>query len=394
VASADAPDLTDFERDAPGMLEEIGRARKRISAFPGALNGDIQRFRDRVDKIIRESEVDNWRQVRIFRRDVDAVAADLTKAAKDKRLGVRHLAVFDASLRKLRKRDFYGARKVWHKLDKVVAQIEEVRGLQDSYRERYRDLEARVRELRIRIEQLAKVPMPEASPSEANAFVDGLDEFNLASEHAYIDFLARARSDVSVPLLYDTTQGRGVGIPGPPMGSDPEPLLRLLAGSGPGRDDVRARSFYGLLELPGYSDAKLTHLYGDSRIVRSALEEAWPWLKAIRDDERRSLLVLWSEDAGVLRRRVPALVAFLDRVDVSGDASARGKALLDNLMSGRFEILQRAARTYATHGADAERKHAGLLEKDIEAMSKEVSRLASILKKVPDPAKVEGGALD
>ncbi len=394
MASADAPDLSVFERDAPGMLEEIGRARKRIAGFPGALNGDLQRFRDRVDKIIRESEVDNWRQVRIFRRDVDAVAADLTKAAKDKRLGVRHLAIFDASLRKLRKRDFYGARKVWHKLDKVVAQIEDVRRIQDVYRERYRALEARVRELRVRIDHLAKVPLPDASPAEANAFVDGLDAFNRAAEHAYIDFLARARADVSVPLLYDTTQGRGVGIPGPPMGSDPEPLLRLLAGSGPGRDDVRARSFYGLLELPGYSDAKLTHLYGDSRMVRTALEEAWPWLKAIRDDERRSLLILWSEDAGVLRRRVPALVAFLERVDSTGDAASRGKTVLDELTKGRFEILQRAARSYATHGIDAERKHAGLLEKDIGTMSKEASTLTSILKKVPDPGKIEAGALD
>ena len=394
MAAEGASGLASFDDDAPGMLEAIGRARKRIAGFPGALSGDLQRFRERVDKIIRESEVDNWRQVRIFRRDVDSVAADLSKAAKEKRLGVRHLAVFDASLRKLRKRDFYGARRIWHKLDKVVVQIEEVRRLQDRYRERYRAVEARIRELRSRIDHLRKVPLPEASPADANELVDGLDGFNTATERAYIDFLSRARSDVSVPLLYETTLGRGVGIPGPPMGSDPEPLLRLLTGSGPGRDEVRARSFYGLLELPGYSDAKLTHLYGDSRTVRTAMDEAWPWLKSIRDDERRSLLVLWSEDAGVLKRRVPALIAFLDRIGMSGEAALQGKALLEDLANGRFEVRQRAARLYATYGEDAERKYTGLLEKDIEGMTEEAANLTAILKKYPEPTKIDAGALD
>jgi hypothetical protein len=236
--------------------------------------------------------------------------------------------------------------------------------------------------------------MPEASPADANELVNGLDAFNTATERAYIDFLSRARSDVSIPLLYETTLGRGVGIPGPPMGSDPEPLLRLLSGSGPGRDEVRARSFYGLLELPGYSDAKLTHLYGDSRAVRTALDEAWPWLKSIRDDERRSLLILWSEDAGVLKRRVPALIAFLDQIGMAGEAAMQGKTLLEDLASGRFEARQRAARLYATYGPDAERKYTGLLEKDIETMTEESANLTAILKKFPDPTKIDAGAID
>ncbi len=86
--------------------------RKRFSDLPGALTGDLDRFRDRLDKLIRESEVDNYRQVRIFLRDVDALAADLRKAAAEKRLIPKHVAILDGSLRKARKRDFYGARKV------------------------------------------------------------------------------------------------------------------------------------------------------------------------------------------------------------------------------------------------------------------------------------------
>jgi hypothetical protein len=394
MAPADTGDASEFEKDAPALLEEIARMRKKFADLPGALSGELDRFRDRMDRLIRESEVDNYRQIRIFLRDVDALAADLRKAAADKRLIPKHVAVLDASLRKARKRDFYGARKVWHKLDKVVEQSSELRKLQEEYRGRYRGVEARIRDLRKRVEHLERVPKPPASPREADAFVGDIEAFNRSAEAAYLDFLARARADVAIPLLLDTTQHRGVGIPAPPQGSDPEPLIRLLAGAGPGHDDVRSRSFYGLLELPGYSDAKLTHLYGDSRLIRTAIESAWPWLKAVRDDEKRSLMILWSDDALGLQRRVGALVDFLDHLHPTNDALPQGRALLEQLTSGRFSTLQSASRLYATYGKDAEAKFDGQAEKEIAAARKEVASLTAVLKKFSDPAKVEAGAIE
>ncbi len=383
-----------FREDAPEILEAIKRARKRMSDLPGALTGELDRFRDRLDKLFRESEVDNYRQIRIFLRDVDDIAADLRKAAAEKRLIPKHVAILDASLRKARKRDFYGARKVWHKLDKVVEQGSELRSLQADYRDRYRGVEARIRDLRRQIEHLEHVPKPEASKADADTFVNGIEAFNRAAEAAYLDFLSRSRADVAIPLLLDTCQHHGVGIPAPPQGADPDPLIRLLTGAGPGHDEIRERSFYGLLELPSYSDAKLTHLYGDSRMVRGALEAAWPWLKAVRDDERRSLQVLWSDDARALHRRVGALVDFLERLNPAGDAFARSKDLMAELVNGRFSTLQSAARLYATHGKDAEAKFDGRAEKEIETMRKEIASLAAVLKEFPDPAKVEAGELD
>ncbi len=368
--------------------------RKRFSELPGALSGDLDRFRDRMDKLIRESEVDNYRQIRIFLRDVDTLAADLRKAAADKRLIPKHVAILDASLRKARKRDFYAARKIWHKLDKVVEQSSGLRTLQAEYRDRYRGVEARIRDLRKRIEHLERVPRPSASPKEADAFVNEIDAFNRAAEAAYLDFLARARADVAIPLLLDTCQHHGVGIPAPPQASDPEPLVHLLTGAGPGHDEIRARSFYGLLELPNYSDAKLTHMYGDSRMIRSALEGAWPWLKAVRDDERRSLLILWSDDAAGLQRRVSALVEFLAHLSPTNDALVLGQALLEQLKSGRFATLQGAARLYATYGKDAEAKFGGAAEKEAGAAKREIASLSGVLKRFPDPAKVGSGDAD
>src|SRR5437763_1049160 len=268
----DAPTAESFESEAAELLESIGRARKKVEGIAGVLDGTLDRYRERIDRLIRESEVDNWRQVRIFTRDVETIAADL-----------------------------------------------------------------------------------------------------------------------ALPLLLDAGQGGGIGVPAPPPGSDPDPLMRLLSNASPQVEAFRGRTFYGLLELPAYSDAKLTHIYGDSRLIRGALDEAWSWLKAIREDERRSLQIQWSEDAMMLRRRVPSVVAFLDRLGKMNDAADRGRELVGSLNDGRFESLQTAARLYATHGEAAERKWRGTLEKDMEGMRMEAARLSAVLKKFTDPAKVESG---
>ena len=391
MASPGAPSADTFESEAQGLLDAIARARKRVDGIAGLVDGTLDRFRERVDRLIRESEVDNWRQVRIFTRDVDAIAADLGKAAKEKRLSLRLVAGLDASLRKARKRDFYGARKAWRKLDRVAEQGAEVRRLQISYREGYRAVEARIRQLRAQVDRLQKIPKPPSSPEDAQEFNESVDAFNGAATAAYLDFLARSRADQAIPLLLEASQGTGIGVPAPPPGCDPEPLLRLLNNASPQGEAFRSRSFYGLLELPGYSDAKLTHVFGDARLIRSALDSGWAWLKAIRDDERRSLQIQWSEDVTVLKRRTPSIVGFVERLGKLNDAAERGRELAAALQDGRFDAWQSAARLYATHGDSAVRKWRGTLEKDVETMNKEAAKLAAVLKRFPDPAKVESG---
>ena len=93
----------------------------------------------------------------------------------------------------------------------------------------------------------------------------------------------------------------------------------------------------------------------------------------------------------MLRRRVPSIVAFLERLGKMNDAADRGRELVASLNDGRFESLQSAARLYATHGESAERKWRGSLEKDIDGMRKEAAELGAVLKKFADPTKVESG---
>jgi len=391
MASPETPTAETFESEAPELLDAIARARKRVEGTAGLVDGTLDRFRERIDRLLRESEVDNWRQVRIFNRDVDALAADLGKAAKEKRLSPRLVAALDGSLRKARKRDFYGARKAWRRLDRIADMGAEVRRLQTEYREGYRAVEARIRQLRAQIERMSKIPKPPASPEDARTFNDLVDAFNAAATAAYLDFLSRSRADQAIPLLLEASQGTGIGVPAPPPGCDPEPLLRLLNNASPQGEVFRTRSFYGLLELPGYSDAKLTHVFGDARLIRGSLDAAWAWLKAIRDDERRSLQIQWSEDVTMLKRRTPSIVGFVERLGKLNDAAERGRELVAALLDGRFDAWQSAARLYATHGDAAVRKWRGILEKDIEAMGEEATKLGAVLKRFPDPGKVESG---
>src|SRR2546422_10334790 len=391
MASPVTPTADTFESEAQGLLDAIAKSRKRVDGIAGLVDGTLDRFRDRVDRLIRESEVDNWRQVRILPRAVDTLAADLGKAAKEKRLALRPVPGLDAALRKARKRDFYGARKAWRKLERVAEQGAEVRRLQTSYREGYRAVEARIRQLRAQVDRLQKIPKPPASPEDAQDFNERVDAFNGAATAAYLDFLARSRADQAIPLLLEASQGTGIGVPAPPPGSDPEPLLRLLNNASPQGEAFRGRSFYGLLELPGYSDAKLTHVFGDARLVRSVLDSGWAWLKAIRDDERRSLQIQWSEDVTMLKLRTPSIVGFVERVRKLNDAADRGRGLTAALQDGRFDAWQSSARLYATHGDAAVRKWRGTLETDMEEMSKEAFQRAPGRERVARPVRVESG---
>src|SRR5438309_10807199 len=147
MASPETPNAETFESEAPELLDAIARARKRVDGVAGLVDGTLDRFRERIDRLLRESEVDNWRQVRIFNRDVDALAADLGKAAKEKRLSPRLVAGLDASLRKARKRAFYGARKACRRLDRSADLGAGGRRLQTGECGGHRAVEARIRQL-------------------------------------------------------------------------------------------------------------------------------------------------------------------------------------------------------------------------------------------------------
>src|SRR3989442_3939722 len=122
MPTPEPPSAETLAGEAENLLESIDKARKRIEGIAGLVDGTLDRFRERIDRLIRESEVDNWRQVRIFTRDVDAIAADLGKAAKEKRLSLRLVAGLHAFLRKARNKGVFRAPQSLRKVDPVAEQ--------------------------------------------------------------------------------------------------------------------------------------------------------------------------------------------------------------------------------------------------------------------------------
>jgi hypothetical protein len=95
----------------------------------------------------------------------------------------------------------------------------------------------------------------------------------------------------------------------------------------------------------------------------------------------------------MLKRRTPSIVGFVERLGKLNDAAERGRELSAALHDGRFDAWQSSARLYATHGDAAIRTWRGTLEKDMEAMNKEAAQLSAVLKRFPDPAKVESSGV-
>src|SRR3989304_6166098 len=61
-APPDAPTADTFASEARELLDSIARARKKVQAIAGLIDGTMDRYRERIDRLLRESEVDNWRQ--------------------------------------------------------------------------------------------------------------------------------------------------------------------------------------------------------------------------------------------------------------------------------------------------------------------------------------------
>lgn len=88
------------------------------------------------------------------------------------------------------------------------------------------------------------------------------------------------------------------------------------------------------------------------------------------------------------------LVEFLTRLNPANDALTRAQAIHAEIACGRFVAHQSSARLYATYGRDAEAKFDGRAEKEIGLMKKEIASLSAVLKKFPDPAKVDVGGVN
>ena len=368
--------------DLRELGESVSALSKKLKKTPGLSEGHVERLATAVERILRDYDGASFRQYRNLVRDLDVIAADVARLGKDKALHPKLSRILDAALLRIRKRDLYSGRLFIGRLAKLRASARERDRLLAEYREGYKEIErdvARLKSERDRLRSVRKPPVSEADMDQTKAL---LDTANRALAHAVMLELHDIPCYLALPSLLDASRDRRLVLP---RVSDEEatPLFVLLSDVGPMRDTFGVRGVHGLLEALSYSDAKLAHLVGDGRPLRTALTANLAWLKAITAPG--NLLPQLSLDLAIdeLRGRVDALTGFAGRLHAASEARERVAEVSRAIDSGALAKAQEADRLFRSFGDAARSAWEGTLEKavrdaerDLERRTKELASLS------------------
>src|SRR2546428_10052176 len=127
--------------DLRELGESVSALSTRLKKTPGLSEGHVEQIATAIERILRDYGGASYRQYRNLVRDLDEVAADVSRLEKEKALHPKFVRYLDASLLRIRKRDFYLGRRLLERLTKVRAQAKERDGLLEEYREGDREIE-------------------------------------------------------------------------------------------------------------------------------------------------------------------------------------------------------------------------------------------------------------
>src|SRR3989442_8936228 len=161
-----APDSVPSAEDLKELGESISDLTKRLKKTPGLSEGHVEQIATAIERILRDYGGASYRQYRNLVRDLDLVAADVSKFEKEKALHPKFVRYLDASLLRIRKRDFYLGRRLLERLAKARAQAKERDGLLEEYRDGYREIEPEITRLKADREHLRSVRSPAVSDAE------------------------------------------------------------------------------------------------------------------------------------------------------------------------------------------------------------------------------------
>src|SRR5437867_1272457 len=273
---ADAPTVAELQ----SLADSAAALSRKLKKTQGLSEGHVERIATAIERILRDYGGASYRQYRNLVRDLDLVAADVSKLEKEKAIHPKFTRYLDASLLRIRKRDFYLGRRLLERLTKVRAQAKERDGLLEEYKEGYREIEREITRLKADREHLRSVRKPPISEAEVDRMKSLLDSANRTIAHAVIAELHGVPSRLALPAFQEGSKDRRLLLPRVPEG-EVAPLLALLEDVGTVRDAFGNRGVHSLLEALTFSDAKLAHLLGDGRPLKAVLTPNLPWLKAI-----------------------------------------------------------------------------------------------------------------
>ena len=346
------------------LAEKVSAVTGKLKKTPGLVEGHVERIATSIDQVLRDYGGRSYRQYRNLVRDLDAVAAEVARHSKAGAISPKVLRILDAALLRIRKRDFFMGRKLLDRLGKLRAQAQERERMLAEYREGYRALEREVSRLRTERDRLRSVQRPPVSEEDVSALKSRLEEANRNLAHAWIAELHEIPCGTVITTLLEASKDRRLLLPHIPEG-DAMALSDLLAQVGPIREAFGRRGVHGLLEALSYSDAKLAHLAGDGRPLKTALQANLAWLKAVTAPgdalPRLSLDLSLVE----LRNRIEALSRLSERLHASEKAREKLAEIRTQLESGDLERGQEADRAYRVHGEAARVAWAGSLQKAV-----------------------------
>src|SRR3989454_8839883 len=254
MSAGDLPSAVDLHE----LGERVAELTRKLEKTPGLSEGHVERIGTAIERILRDYGGASYRQYRNLVRDLDEVAADVSRLEKEKALHPKFVRYLDASLLRIRKRDFYLGRRLLERLTKVRAQAKERDGLHEEYREGYREIEREITRLKADREHLRSVRKPPMSEAEVERIKTLLDSANRAIAHAVIAELHGVPSRLALPAFQEGSKDRRFLLPkGPGGGGAPPPAppqgIRTV------RDAFGDRGGPRLPPGPTFSDPQLAH---------------------------------------------------------------------------------------------------------------------------------------
>ena len=383
MSAGDLPSADDLHE----LGERVAELTRKLEKTPGLSEGHVEQIATAIERILRDYGGASYRQYRNLVRDLDEVAADVSRLEKEKALHPKFVRYLDASLLRIRKRDFYLGRRLLERLTKVRAQAKERDGLLEEYREGYREIEREIIRLKADREHLRSVRKPPMSEAEVERVKTLLDSANRAIAHAVIAELHGVPCRLALPAFQEGSKDRRLLLPRVPEG-EVAPLLALLEDVGTVRDAFGNRGVHSLLEALTFSDAKLAHLLGDGRPLKAVLTPNLSWLKAITAPG--TLLPPLSLDLPLeeLRGRVEALARFVEKLHDAEGAREPMAGVTMALESGQIAKAQEADRAYRTFGDAARRAWEGTLEKAIRDVERDLEKRTKDLSGLTQPDRL------
>ena len=384
--SAPGPSHTAAELRELG--EEVSDLTRRLQRTPGLSEGHVEHIATAIERVLRDYGGASYRQYRNLVRDCDAVAAEIAKLQKDKVLWPKFVKILGAALVKIRKRDLYAGRQLVGKLARLREQARQRDDLLADYREGYKELEREVARLRAERDRLRSVRRPPMSEADVERVKAALEGANRAVARAVVSELHEVPCRLALTTFAEGSRDRRLVLP--PV-TDPEALpalMALLEEPSATRDVFGNRSVHSLLESLTFSDAKLAHLLGDGRPLKTALNANLPWLKAITAPGNLLPQLALDEPLDALRARTEALAIFAQRLHRAEEAREKLEAAARTLASGEAGKAQEADHLHRTFGDAARRAWEGTLEAGIKEAEKELEARTRDLQGLTPPDRI------